>query len=169
MLVYERIQMTMMFYIENTVDSDSLYWLTVMVNTFWPGSLEILQPISTAAADDDAYTDLILTWWWWWWWWCACAWSSHWRHFESCLKCRFLFCCCTKLSKNGQDMVMMITATRRWWHWWWWKQGIRFEVRTCLLLPGLACKTPFWAPNIISIKWLQSFMHYVLLQCNAMY
>ena len=34
-------------------------------------------------------------------------------------------------------MMMMTTVTRR-------------SVRTCLLLPGLACKTPFWAPYTIS-------------------
>ena len=28
----------------------------------------------------------------------------------------------------------------------------RRSVRTCLLLPGLACKTPFWAPSIISLS-----------------
>ena len=77
-----------------------------------------------------------------------------------------LFCCCTKLSKNGQDMVMMITATRRWWHWWWWKQGIRFEVRTCLLLPGLACKTPFSGP--FCKIWLQcSFVRGLLCMQNT--
>ena len=84
--------------------------LTVMAkeNTFWPGSFDILQPISppdAAANDDDDVDD--------------------------------------KDDDNGDDDEGNSV------------QEIRFEVRTCLLLPGLACKTPFLAPFIGGFKVCQ--------------